>query len=268
MTEPILGSLEMIRQAIARAVGEGVLLPEDRPDLLNTTATRIITERVRFGLKRQFKFVLIHGPAGVGKTATLKNLAEQTGGAYIRCYPDFSAPALVRAAAERLQITQVERYHVLLNIVVESLRRNPRLIILDDIENIPRSTLGTAKYLADETKSTIVLCTMDEYVPLVRRYRDIESRIGIVAQAMPLKQPEFARLYAQSGFSPATLKSIYAHTGGVMRDIENLIRSLDDALETLNAEIDENQPRFTRAHIEPQNVDEAAALLNLTGGSK
>ncbi|GIW36871.1 MAG: hypothetical protein KatS3mg073_1016 [Meiothermus sp.] len=268
MTEPILGSLELIRQAIAQAVGEGIIVPEDRPDLMATTATRTISERVRFGLKRQFKFVLVHGPAGVGKTATLKHLAEQVGGAYIRCYPDFSAPALVRATAERLQITQVERYHVLLGIVVESLRRNPRLIILDDIENVPRSTLGTAKYLADETGSTVVLCTMDEYVPLVRRFRDIESRIGIVVQAMPLKQAEFAKLYANSGFSAAALKAIYAHTGGVMRDIENLVRSLDDALEVLNAEAPEGQPQFTRGHIQPQNVDEAAALLNLAGGSR
>lgn len=265
MTEPILGSLELIRQAIAQAVGDGIIVPEDRPDLLNTSTTRTIVERVRFGLKRQFRFVLVHGPAGVGKTATLKHLAEQVGGAYIRCYPDFSAPALVRATAERLQITQVERYHVLLNIVVESLRRNPRLIVLDDIENVPRSTLGTAKYLADETKSTIVLCTMDEYVPLVRRFRDIESRIGIVVQAAPLKQAEFARLYANSGFSPAVLKAIYGHTGGIMRDIENLIRSLDDALEVLNSTPSEGRPTFTRAHIKPANVDEAAALLNLGG---
>lgn len=227
------------------------------PELIQTETVKTIRAKIEYAWSEHFPFAVITGPAGVGKTATLKSLITEKSQLYIRAYPGYSAPAMVEDIARQLRISQIRQFRVLIGIVLDALRANPRLIALDDIETIPRETLGVAKYLADESGSTFVICTMDEYLPQIRRYRDIDSRIGVIAEAHPATLAELRKIYDESGFSKGVLAEIHAVTGGIIRDVLRLVRYFDQGLENAG---------LGRKDLTVEWVRPAASFLHFTGG--
>jgi DNA transposition AAA+ family ATPase len=244
-------------EELRRIVEDNRLPLEADPELVETENTARIRAKIEYAWGKRYPFAVVSGPAGVGKTLTLKKLAHQLGQIYIRAYPGYSAPAMVQDIARHLKITQVQQFRVLIGVVLDALSLSPRLIVLDDVENIPRETLGVAKYLADESGSTFVICTMDEYLPQIRRYRDIDSRIGVIAQTGPVSARELVRIYQDSGFTKETLQEIHSITGGIMRDVIRLVRYFDEGLERLSR---------PRKDLTPEQARRGATFLHFTGG--
>jgi DNA transposition AAA+ family ATPase len=261
------GGLDLTPENITRLIdsvieGElmGVTLPDDTGDFVPTHASRVILSRLRVAEVEKFGFAVVHGPAGTGKSITTKWFVEQNDHVWLRAHPMYSPPSLLDDLAVSLRMTRVRKFRDLIGMVRDALILKPRIIAIDEAQLAIRETLETAKYLADETNSTFILITTDEFVSAIRRWRDIESRIGVVAGIGPMPKKEFLELYAESGFQKPTLEEIHSLAGGIMRDILRLVKQVDH-LCRLNAE-----KGVTRAGFTDNQVRAAAQKLNLAGG--
>ncbi|NJK43504.1 MAG: ATP-binding protein [Pleurocapsa sp. SU_196_0] len=227
-----------------------------------TNASKLIVTRLKTALEQNMSLALVHGPAGVGKTMSVKVFTERYAGdrraLYVRAHPEFAPSALLEELAIGLRMTRVSRFRTLIGLIREALERSPSVIVIDEAQLCPRATLETVKYLADETGALFVLVTTDEFVSDVRRWRDIESRIGIVAGISAMDESEQAQVFAESGFSRSALRAIHETTGGVMRDIKRLVQQVDKFL-ALNA-----SKGMTRELIEPRHVVSIATKVNLS----
>jgi DNA transposition AAA+ family ATPase len=242
-------------------------------DILDTTAgfmptsgSKLIVSRLKTALEQGMSLALVHGPAGVGKSVATKVFVERYAterrAMHVRSHPDFSPSALLDEIAIGLRMTRVSRFRTLLGMVREALERQPSVIVIDEAQLCGRSTLECIKYLSDETKTMFVLVTTDEFVNDVRRWRDIESRIGMIAGITALSKTEFADLYADSGFSKQALTAIHDATDGVLRDVQRLITQLDKFVE-INASRGTTRTALGKIHIL-----EVAKKVNLTGSGQ
>lgn len=238
----------------------GVTLPDDTGDFVPTQASRIILARLRVAVQEGFPIALVHGPAGAGKTITTKWFVENGQHVWLRAHPEYSPPSLLDDLAVSLRMTRVRQFRALIGMVRDALSLQPRVIAIDEAQLMGRETLETLKYLADETGSTFILVTTDEFVSTIRRWRDIESRVGVVAGVGPMQRKEFMELYAESGFQKDALEEIHTLAGGIMRDILRLVKQVDH-LVRLNAD-----RGLTRAAFTGKQVRAAAQKLNLAGG--
>jgi DNA transposition AAA+ family ATPase len=239
---------------------ETSLLEEAPEDFLYTTATRTIISRLDAARRNRYPFVLVSGPAGSGKSMTVREYARDKEVGYIRCYPDFGPSELLQEIIAHLSLNETKSYRLKLSVVATALRQRYRMIALDEAQLMNRKALEAAKYLADEAGCTFVLIMTDEFVDRLRNWRDIDSRTGVAATIGPVSLDEFRVLYSDSGFGEVTLDEIHTITGGVMRDVARLIRLIDEFCEI-------NAPRgLTRGLLAPRHVRIVAEKLNLRGG--
>jgi DNA transposition AAA+ family ATPase len=249
-----LAFLEEVYAATPELEGDTQFIP--------TSQAQVILARVELARKERFGFGLVYGPAGSGKTTTIKFYVAKHAGHYIRAYPNFDASNLLEQMATALKITRIRNYRTLIAMVEDSLKaRGGLLFAIDEAQLCTRNALEVMKYLGDETGSTFILLTTDEYVSGIRRYRDIESRIGVTASISALSLTEFYELYVESGFNSEVLLQIYTFSGGVMRDVLRLVRQIDHI-------IDLNPHKLNRGVMTPRLVKAGADKLNLTGGMK
>ena len=234
---------------------------DDTPaDFLMTEASRTIISRLEAARRNRYPFVLISGPAGSGKSMTVREYARDKDVGYIRCYPDFGPSEMVQELLAYLSINEVKSWRLRLSVTAQALKQRYRMIVFDEAQLMSRKTLEAAKYLADEANATFVLVMTDEFVGALRGWRDIDSRTGVAANVSAVSLDEFRVLFDKSGFSPASLDELHTLTGGIMRDISRLIGLIDEYCE-INAQVG-----FIREVVAPRHVRTVAKKLDLRGG--
>jgi DNA transposition AAA+ family ATPase len=265
-----------LAQTIAGLVGGGNidLGDLDRAGMVPTETVAIIWRKLAFAVNNNVRFVMIHGPAGVGKTESVmefcrdprKALAKIPGGAdvpadfqfsYMQVKPETDASSFLFDLAQALKTSNTHTMRHLITIVRDYLTLSPRLIVLDEVQRANRNALDVAKYLADATGSTFALIMTDEFVGRIRRWRDIESRIGAVAQVVPATADEVIKIYAPHGWKKQTLRRVHSLTGGIMRDVVRMIALLEKAAQILTVEV---------SNLEPHHAEIAAGELYMAGG--
>lgn len=260
---------EELSRFIDEALSEelGFSLEDPTQGYVQTKATAIIAGRLRDAVEDQFPFALVTGPAGCSKTITSRRFIQKLredkpdlNTAYIHAPPDFSPQALVDELATNLFITKVSNFRTLMGIIHQQLMKRPIVAVIDEAQRMPRESLEVLKYLADESGSTFILVCTEDYARLLRRWRDIESRIGVVAEAKPVELEELVSMPQMAGFKPETIKKMHELTGGVMRDVLRLVRQIDRA-------ISKNREKgLSREKFAPRHVLTAAQRINLSGG--
>ncbi len=252
---------EDISRLIDEALGAGLLgevdLKDPRDGFIPTEGARALIGHLELAAREGFPLALVVGPAGVGKTLTCRYWAAVHEAPWVRAQPSYSPAALLEDLAIELRITRTKTFRVLLSMVRDALSVRPRVVFVDEAQLCDRPTLETLKYLADETGSTFVLITSEEFAPLIRRHRDIESRIGTVATIGPVGQKELLSIYEGSGYSGEALKEVHTLTGGILRDVVRLLRLLDQVAE---------QNGLPKGAFRPAHVRRVAGRLNLAGG--
>jgi DNA transposition AAA+ family ATPase len=247
-----------LNRLIDEALGPG-LVEAEQADFAPTEGARALIGHIQFAARNQFPFALVVGPAGVGKTFVCQYWARQNGAPWLRAKPDWSPKALLEELAQRLRLTQLKTYMPLLNMVRDALLMAPRVVFVDEAQLCHRGVLEVLKFLADETGSSFVLITSEEFAPLIRAHRDIESRIGTVAQVGPISQEETLQLYSGTGYSKEVLQEVHALTGGILRDVVRLLRIMDGVAE---------QNGIPKDAFKVGHVRRVAARLNLAGGAR
>ncbi|WP_299427186.1 AAA family ATPase [uncultured Meiothermus sp.] len=242
---------------------------DDEVDFVQTRATRIIAARLRDAVEDQFPFALVTGPAGCSKTVTAKHFLRYVreqwpdlNTAWIHAQPSYEPGALLEDLALNLYITRTRRFRDLLGTVHTQLGAKRMVAVVDEAQRMPRDSYEVLKYLADETSSTFILIATEDFAPQIRRWRDIESRIGVIAEAEPVEADELAQMPLLAGLPRASLQKIHDLTGGVMRDVLRLMKQIDRA-------IGKNADKgLNRANFAPKNVTAVAKKLNLAGGGQ
>jgi hypothetical protein len=248
----------IIHNLLSADLPEGWISDQASDSFVPTVASRTILSRLRDAAEQHYGFAIVHGPAGCSKTITTKFFVERGGHMFIRAHPEFSPTALLEEIAIGLRITRTRNFRALISMVRESLAARPKIIAIDEAQLATRQTLETMKYLADETNSTFVLVTTDEFVQAIRRWRDIESRVGVTAGVGNIPKKELLELYLDSGFHPEVVGVIHELCGGIMRDVLRLEKQID-------AVIGANET-LTREVIIPDHVRAISTKLNLSGG--
>lgn len=240
---------------------DDALLEEVAEDFIFTSAARTIVSRLDAARRNRYPFVLVSGPAGSGKSMTVREYARDKDVGYIRCYPDFGPGELLREVVAYLGMNEVSSWRLRLSMVSAALKQRYRMIVLDEAQLLSRKALEAAKYLADEAGCTFVLVMTDEFVGQLRGWRDIDSRTGVAAAIAPLSLDEFRATFAASEFNEAALDELHTLTGGVMRDIARLMRLIDEFCQINQA------AGLSRTQMLPRHVRLVAEKLNLRGGS-
>jgi DNA transposition AAA+ family ATPase len=275
MDEKSIQPSDQLAQTIAGLLGGGSLeLGDlDRVGMVPTETVSLIWRKLAFSVNNNVRFVMIHGPAGVGKTDSVmefcrdprRALAKIPGGtevpadfqfAYMEVKPETDASAFTHDLAQTLGTSKAHSMRHVINILRDYLSMNPRLIVLDEVQRMNRNALDVAKYLADATGSTFALIMTDEFVSRIRRWRDIESRIGAVVQVVPASVEEVIKIYSPKGWQKSTLRRVHSLTAGIMRDVVRVIALLEKAANLSGAPV---------AALEPHHADIAAGELYLIG---
>jgi hypothetical protein len=108
--------------------------------------------------------------------------------------------------------------------MLDRIRSGNYLIIGDEIQRLKLAPLGVWREVYDDAGATVVLAgTPDLEANLARNgMESLFSRIGLHHRMEALTLEQVQKLLP--GWEPAVHRRIYAHTGGVFRRIEHLVR--------------------------------------------
>lgn len=188
-------------------------------------------KRMDYAVRRGSPLALIVGTHGGGKsTAARIFVAGRKNAIYWEARPGYNERHLMNDLCQMLNISASEGFAVRTQVVIDHLRNHPRILIIDEAQRLNYSVMDQLKFVADNTKSTVILVGSPWLEQKVDRHSDISSRVWVRGRVEPLGLDEFRRLYAEEGYSPAALDELHALSGGVLRVLTALLTHLDAAL--------------------------------------
>ena len=155
--------------------------PRQFVETVNVRRLRAEVKRAAERAAPEVSWVLVHGEAGTGKTATLVWLAHRVSGAYIRAKAGWTpAWMLADLAADLGVASPTYSTRALFGAVSSMLREAPRPIVVDELDLVARHlhTIETLRDLSDTTDCIIVGGGGPNLVPALRRYPQIWSRVA------------------------------------------------------------------------------------------
>ena len=196
-----------------------------------TTSFRRALGRMEYAVQRKSPLALLVGTHGGGKTTAARVFAASRKDAlFWEVPPGYDEKRLMADLCAKLNITAGEGYHVRTQVVVDHLSEHPRVLMLDEAQRLNYRVLDLLKYVADRSRSTVILIGSPWLEQQLERRTDISSRVWVRARVEPLGLDEFRELYKGEGYTPAVLDELHALTGGVLRVLTALLTHLEAAL--------------------------------------
>jgi DNA transposition AAA+ family ATPase len=248
----------------------GFFMPDDADErFIATTSARTALSRIKAGVEDSAPFVMLTGPSGCGKSEVGRKFAREKEAFisnqnrfYLETRPKMEASALLEELAVNLRISRIRRFNTLLGMIRDSLLLAPCVAVVDEVQRLDKDGIDTLRYLADQTGSTWVLICEDEFADGVTRARNVDNRVFKRYRMGPTPKEELATLPLLEGFEAHTTEEIHALTGGVLRDVVRLVRSIDELVRLNSAK------GLTRAAFKPNQVRVAARKLDLVRGRR
>ncbi|MCB9902538.1 MAG: AAA family ATPase [Planctomycetes bacterium] len=102
----------------------------------------------------------ILGPAGVGKSITLRACAQKIpGSVYLRCSESTAQPlAFLRSLAAAIGVGQTGSMDLVMRRIVDRLSSSGRLLLLDEAQKLSKRTIDVLRDLHDMAEIPIVIC--------------------------------------------------------------------------------------------------------------
>lgn len=218
------------------------------PDVIRyTPALNLIRKRVEYAVREKVPLVLIAGEHGCGKSTAAKLLAQKPRTLYWEARPEYSPRECVADILDHLRIRVGEGWRQRTDVLTNYLLDHPHTLLIDEAQRMGWRTLDQLKYVADNSKVTVVLLGSPWLEQVIAKRTDIDSRVGVRVRIEPLSQDDFLRLYAQDGYPPKVLMAVHEATRGVYRVIDRLLRHLDVALADAGMERSALTPAHVRA---------------------
>jgi hypothetical protein len=125
-------------------------------------------------------WIAVTGPAGTGKSRTMNWWMVQQGALYLRALANWTPHwALHDLLKKGYGLEPARTSEAMFNQALQMLPKNPRPIVIDEIENAFHDTqvLETFRDLSDLTDVTIIVVGMEAVRAKLLRYEQISSRI-------------------------------------------------------------------------------------------
>ncbi len=177
---------------------------------------------------REASMMLVTGDPGYGKTATVISWAVQHGAVYLRAKASYTPFWLLSELVSELKGRPARNSEDLSKQVVISLMREPRAIIIDEVEHTFRDlkVLETIRDLVDLVAMPMVLVGTDQVQNRVARYAQFSSRIASVVQFRPASVADVricCDFKCEVPVANDLVEEIHRQAGGRIREVMNAI---------------------------------------------
>lgn len=191
---------------------------------------------------REASMMLVTGPAGLGKSATVDRWAVDTNALYLRGKETWTKRALLIELADLLRIPTTATNHALQAKIIGAIgaRQNP--IIIDEAEHTVRSSasiLECIRDISDLTETLVVLVGMESIEGMIARYPQISGRIASVArfEALTIQDVQLAcGQLAEVKIDADLVKELHRQSAGKMRLVMNGIATIERLAKTNGVE--------------------------------
>ncbi len=177
---------------------------------------------------REASMVLVTGDPGYGKTATMWWWAVQNGAVYLRAKANSTPCALLSELVQELKGRPVRNSDELLKQVVITLRREPRPVIIDEVEHTFRDlkVLETIRDIVDLVAVPMILVGTDQVQNRVARFAQFSSRIASVVQFKPATVKDVricCDFKCEVPVADDLVEEIHRQSAGRLREVINAI---------------------------------------------
>lgn len=187
---------------------------------------------------REASMMLVTGPAGLGKSATVDRWAVDSNALYLRGKETWTKRALLTELADMLRIPSNATNHVLQAKIIGTIGVTQRPIIIDEAEHTVRSSaaiLECIRDISDLTETVVILVGMEHIEATIARYPQISGRIAAVArfELLTLQDVQQAcKHLSEVSMDADLIKELYRQSGGKMRLIMNGIATIERLAKT------------------------------------
>lgn len=139
---------------------------------------------------------LVYGEPGLGKTHSVVWWAMQNNAIFIRCTNLMSARWLLEEFVEELGEIAYSRFSDLFNQVIAQLIREPRVIIIDEIDYLAVDTkaIETLRDIHDKTDIPIVLIGMSNSNRKLMRYKHLFDRVSEILKYETFTKSDISKI--------------------------------------------------------------------------
>lgn len=131
--------------------------------------------------------IAVKGLAGMGKTCAAKGLSAKEGWVYCRAKTGWTELWMLQDLCFELMIELVpKRKKAAFELIVETLRRSPRLVLIDEADKLSQNLLEWIRDLSDVTFVPFVLIGEKLLIYKIQRERRIWSRTLRVVEFGPI----------------------------------------------------------------------------------
>ncbi len=177
---------------------------------------------------REASMMLVTGDPGYGKTATVYWWAIQNGAVYLRAKANYTPFWLLSELVQELKGRPARNSEDLSKQVVISLSRDPRPVIIDEVEHTFRDlkVLETIRDIVDLIAVPMVLVGTDQVQNRVARFAQFSSRIAAVVQFRAATAADVrlcCDVKCEVPVADDLVEEIHRQAGGRIREVMNAI---------------------------------------------
>ena len=192
----------------------------------------------------------VWGRAGRGKTRTVQTWAAANGAVYLATVSVWSEVDFLAALCRELGVRQIpHRKGKCFSLLIEALMRNPRPIIIDEIERFGQKYLEIVRDIANVSGGVIVLVGEEELPHLMRQNRRVWSRTYRTMEFEPIPASDIITYVHQCtglGLTRPALEVLHKSSQGDLRLVRRDTIALTHAYNNLRrtGEVDEETARI------------------------
>lgn len=184
---------------------------------------------------------LVYGEPGLGKTQAVLWWAAQNDAVFIRCTNLMSSRWLLEELSEELGEMPYYRYSELFKQVTAQLIKEPRVIIIDEIDYLAVDTkaIETLRDIHDKTDTPIVLIGMGKADRKLMRYKHLYDRISEILKFEPFSQDDIKTIINQLceiEMTDCAVRFIYSQTNR-FRQIVKMINKAENIAQANNLSV-------------------------------
>ena len=144
--------------------------------------------RVEARVAREAGIVLVTGPAGYGKTSSVRRFAVQQNALYLRAKTFWTPRVFLSALVKELGGEPGHRRDRLFDQAIDLLsRETPRPIVIDEADHLARDVhaLESARDISDTLENIVLLVGMDRLQRRIAHFPQVFSRVAEAVEFQP-----------------------------------------------------------------------------------
>lgn len=177
--------------------------------------------------------VIVKGPFGVGKSATIERFAVDKQAIFIRCKETSSKRGLLNELAKELGVNNQGSNLEVQARIISRLLVDMRTVVLDEADFLIRSTAALLEVVRDITDLTgivLFMVGMEHFTNKLSRYGHIASRVARVVEFKPLSRADIQAAcdaMCEVKLQPAVVDAVLQQSAGKMRLVLNALATLE-----------------------------------------